>query len=227
MEEIAGIFNRCTLGIDATDGSYNSDQAYEVEREKLWGAYHFGRQGEDPVKQADWFLSHVKSGKEVSGKVLLALDIEFYPLDYEKKKIKPHFMSIDDAILFSKRVEERTGKRPGLYVGSTYLREYLRGAKLSKQVTDELYKSWLWLPRYYAKTKLDEIGNLIPSVPSSLTNANWTFWQHSESDNENPKGVFFSGKIGDFPADRDVFNGSPEQLQTFWKRNAWDYKFVK
>jgi GH25 family lysozyme M1 (1,4-beta-N-acetylmuramidase) len=214
-EEIDAVIHRCTKGVNGKDYQYLKVQADALRLGKLWGAYHFGRQDEDPTKQADWFVARVQNAQLAPGRpVVLALNIEYYA--GEKKA-----MRLSDAAIFMKRVKELTGGTIcGLYVGSTYLRK-LSQQNITPDQVDVLKEAWLWIPRYYAVTKADGVGNFIPTVPESLTWwSHWTFWQHSEAD-KPPRRTFFNNLLGKKRVDRDVFNGSPEQLANFWRKHSW------
>jgi len=102
---------------------------------------------------------------------------------------------LDGALTFLSRVNEVTGRFPGLYGGA-----FLKQA-LGKNHDSLLANCWLWLSQF---------GNT-PVVP-----ANWPFWTMWQ---------FTDGKAGPEPhtvngvgaCDRDKFNGDMEALNKLWK----------
>ncbi|MFP3024094.1 MAG: GH25 family lysozyme, partial [Wolbachia sp.] len=77
----------------------------------LWGAYHFGTEG-NGKNQADHFLKTVGESKNT----ILALDIE------ENKSGKN--ITVKQAEEFVKRVEEVTGRLPLIYGSSYFLKDF-------------------------------------------------------------------------------------------------------
>ncbi len=69
-KRVVAIIHRATIGFRA-DRKYAERRVEAKRRGYKWGAYHFGKPG-DPIKQADFFLSTVKPGKDD----LLALDLD-------------------------------------------------------------------------------------------------------------------------------------------------------
>jgi hypothetical protein len=115
----------------SVDSKYAERKAEGKKRGYKWGSYHIGRSGIDPVKQADFYLETTHPTEDE----VLALDIE---------NTSPSDMSIDDALLFIKRIKEKTGHYPLLYIP-----ERVRKAILSKYGADsEFAKTPLWYARY-------------------------------------------------------------------------------
>lgn len=107
-------------------------------------------------------------------------------------------MTLLEAKAFVQRIYDKTGQYPGIYGGS-----YLRG--LVKTGADPmLSKCWLWIAEYRMEIELP-IGW-----------DNYTFWQYTDGKGGvDPQPV--SGVSG--YCDRSVFNGSPEDLTTFWNNH--------
>ena len=118
--------------------------------------------------------------------VLLVLDLEDNPTGPS--------MSLEEARAFVTHVQNETGRAPGLYSGH-YIKQLLGSSP-----DPVLANCWFWLAQY---------------GPTAVVPANWntwTLWQYTD------------GSIGpgphEFPGigrcDRDKFNGSIDELKTFW-----------
>lgn len=127
---VAAVIHKATQGVAFVDPAYESRIEPAREAGLLWGAYHFGT-GDDPVAQADFFLS------KASGARVLALDFESNP--------DGSSMSVEQAGAFAARIEAVTGRWPGIY-GSDYLRESIGSAKDAV-----LSNCWLWIAEYAAE----------------------------------------------------------------------------
>lgn len=117
------------------------------------GAYHFGHPANDPVAEADFFLSVVNSRPAQPGD-LLALDLET-----NDGRSTAHVNAW--AKKFLERVEDRTGVRPLFYSGYAFADQYGKGL--------EEYPLWV---AHYGKPK----GKVAPP-------ADWHSWAiHQYSD---------------------------------------------
>ena len=182
LDGVVGVFHKATQGIGMTDNVYNSNRQEAQTAGLLWGAYHFGTKA-DGAAQADFFLSKANADSQT----LLVLD-------YEPNGNST--MTMDQARAFVKRVNEMTGRFPGLYSGSL-IKDQLGG----KPVDPILSQCFLWIAQYGPQPK-----NIPQTWPS------WTFWQYTDGI-AGPAPHSVNG-IG--PCDRDQFNGTIEQLQTLW-----------
>jgi lysozyme len=114
-------------------------------------------------------------------------------LDFEANPQGPS-MTLEEARAFVTHVNEVTGTFPGLYAGH-YLKELLGTAD-----DPVLANCWLWLSQY----------GPTPVVPHNWSD--WTMWQYTDGA-AGPKPHDITG-IG--RCDRDTFNGSVDELRTFW-----------
>ena len=120
-------------------------------------------------------------------------------LDFETNTLKGETtMSLAQAKEFVNRIHEKTGKYPGLYGGS-WLKEQVRAG-----ADPVLSNCWLWLSEYGPRTVL----------PNGWDR--YTFWQYTDG-NLGPGALPIDG-IGH--CDRDLFNGTAEELDAFWKANG-------
>jgi lysozyme len=126
---ILGIIHKATQGIAFVDPLYAIHQSRARAAGLLWGAYHFGTEG-DGVSQAAHFLETAQCVKQD----LLALDLEHDP--------QGAGMNLAQARDFVTHVQQKTGRWPGLYAGHDL--EELLGA----DPDPVLGQCWLWLAQY-------------------------------------------------------------------------------
>ena len=180
------VFQKATQYTSFIDGTYADRKKDAIAEGLLWGAYHFGAAG-DGSAQADYFLDTAQP----NGDTLLVLD-------FERDTVKGQStMPLADAHAFINRIQEKTGKLPGLYGGS-----YLKSLVQSKEDT-LLSQCWLWLADY----------RNTPSLPNGWTN--YTFWQYTDG-KHGPGAIPVTG-VG--ACDRDLFAGDAESLINFWKEH--------
>jgi len=187
---IIGIIHKATQGISFTDPSY--DQNYNQALGSLmWGAYHFGI-NHDGVEQAKHFLDFVG---DTTRKLLV--------LDFERNSINPaDSMTLQQARDFCLYIWKNTGHYPGLYTGN-YIKELLGNGK-----DIILQNCWLWIARY-ASQPIAAGPCFQQSWPV------WTMWQYTDGTVGNePREVPGIGAC-----DRDIFNGTIDQLIKLWWRN--------
>ncbi len=119
-------------------------------------------------------------------------------LDFEDNT-QGQSMTLAEAEAFVSHIYACTGRYPGLYSGHT-LKEALVAANISQPSQTVLSNCWLWLARYGAA----------PVVPPPWSQ--WTLWQYTDGNvGDQPHTVDGVG-----PCDREQFNGSAEELATFW-----------
>jgi len=182
QDGIVGVFHKATQGLAMTDSMYLTNRQKAQAAGQLWGAYHFGTKA-DGAAQADFFLSKANADSQT----LLVLD-------YEPNGNST--MTLDQARAFVKRVNEVTGRFPGLYSGSL-IKDQLGG----KPIDPILSQCFLWIAQY---------GPQVKNIPETWPS--WTFWQYT--DGVAGPGPHSVNGIG--PCDRDQFNGTTEQLQALW-----------
>jgi len=114
-------------------------------------------------------------------------------LDFEPNTTGPS-MSLEEARAFVTHVKDRTGRYPGLYSGH-YVKELL-----GTGADSVLGACWLWLAQY----------GPTPVVPPNWST--WTMWQYTDGAlGPDPKEIPGVGRF-----DRDLFNGSADDLRAFW-----------
>ena len=115
------------------------------------------------------------------------------PLDFGANHQGPS-MSLEEARAFVTHVRGTTGRWPGIYSGH-FIKELL-----GTQVDSVLNKCWFWLAQY-GPTAVLPVG-----WPA------WTLWQYTDGAvGQEPHEVDGVGRC-----DRDRFNGTAEQIRSFW-----------
>jgi lysozyme len=135
------------------DPSYESCRQDALEAGLLWGAYHFGVQGHDPVEQADFLLTAAIGPNKLASPKLLALDWEWNNADT---------MTAEQAALFVLHVFHRTGRWPMLYTSAAFL------ASIPRLVPAVILKCDLWLTGF----------TNAPVIPHQWATKGYRIWQH-------------------------------------------------
>lgn len=189
------------------------------------GVYYRLQNHVDAVVQADQFVSRAqaiaRSRSWSTSSLLLCGDF-----DAQSR--------LSDILRFMDRVEARTGVVPVAYLeNSAHLKILLGNADAATKA--KLRRMPYWLALYSHESGA---GPQFPAPgnPKGLVNQyrvwpDWTIWQYGgvdwEGGRSRPK-VYnhgpwrFSPYFGnmDRPLERNVFNGSPAQLQSFWQRHG-------
>ncbi|MBB5429134.1 GH25 family lysozyme M1 (1,4-beta-N-acetylmuramidase) [Paraburkholderia sp. JPY158] len=148
---VVAVIHKSTIGLTGIDPKYFERKADAKRRGYLWGSYHWGVAG-DPIKQADHYIDTVKP----SDNELIALDLE----DVHSSKL----MNADEAVLFIKRVKERTGRFPVLYTN------HASAKYISQRLPDVAFKD---SPLWYARFKPN-----VTDFPHGVWST-YTLWQFS------------------------------------------------
>jgi lysozyme len=208
-EGILGVIHEATYPRFEIDSKYIERQQAATRAGLLWGAYHYGN-GTDPIRQADHFLSVVSNAwaqidarARPSGILLV--------LDFEKNGHYPGgTMRLDQAIAFVERIRERTGKYPGIYSGEYHIQRTLNGARLSSAQTGVLGNCWLWLANYSSQPRATSPWDF------------WQLWQYcGDGRCKLPRSAYPKSVANVLKAERNIFNGTRTELQTFWQERGW------
>lgn len=114
-------------------------------------------------------------------------------LDFESNPTGPS-MSLEEARAFITQIKTATGRYPGFYSGHD-----IKDA-LGSSTDSVLANCWFWLAQY----------GPTPVVPQNWKT--WTLWQYTDGAlGPDPTEIPGLGRY-----DRDLFNGSAEQLRAFW-----------
>lgn len=206
---ILGVIHEATYPRNVPDEKYLARQAAATRAGLLWGAYHYANAG-DPIAQADFFLRTVSSAWRASDptsrprQVLLVLDMEkngHYP---------GGTMRVDQAVAFAQRIKQRTGEYPGLYSGENRIRAVLNNPQVSAAQKRVLEGCWLWVANYHYR-------------PVNVAPWNrWSLWQYTgDGVCDLPRGSFPKSIANIRNAERNIFDGTPGDVRTFWQAHGW------
>lgn len=147
----------------ATQGEYYKDPDFktnwtQAKKAKLHtGAYHFYVAGDDPIKQAENFISTVQEINK--GEMPPVLDLEqggmktgIHTATYQK-----------NVMLWLNKVEKELGIQPIIYTNYPFGNSYLNSPEFNKYD--------LWIAEYEVKQ---------PRVPTTWANKGWLIWQRAE-----------------------------------------------
>jgi lysozyme len=114
-------------------------------------------------------------------------------LDFESNPTGPS-MSLEEARAFVTHIKEATGRFPGFYSGHDIKQA------LGTSTDAVLRNCWFWLAQYRPT----------PVVPPNWSK--WTLWQYTDGAlGPEPKEIPGVGRF-----DREVFNGTEDELRAFW-----------
>lgn len=187
-KRVAAVIHKSSEGL-RTDSKYSERRQIALNRGYLWGAYHLGDRS-DPVKQADHFLTLV--GKDD----LMVLDLE----DTSSSR----FMTLDQALVFMKRVFEKTGKVPTIYANHSTAK--LINTKFKNESLIKNAKFW------YARFKSN-----VTDFPKGVWQG-YFLWQFSSEINCSRTGSCLYNVPGTkYDMDVNVFDGTKSELEACWK----------
>ncbi len=151
--KIRFVYVKASEGLHTVDARLRENWRGARQQGLKTGPYHFFHPDEDPVAQAEHFLSQLKSANiDLAGSLPPVLDIEIA----EGTKSTTLRRDIKQWL---HHVEKSTGCKPILYTSPHFW---------EKEDAGDFAAHHLWLADY-AKT---------PTVPKGWRR--WTFWQHSE-----------------------------------------------
>jgi len=181
---VTGVIHKATQGTGFVDKMYAPRKQPALNANLLWGAYHFGT-GDDVDKQVDHFLKTTNPDKSF---VLV--------LDFEKNEPEPdNSMSLDQAKAFLTAVEKRTGQRPRIYTGGSYMKQEVGAA-----ADPDLAKYRVWWAQYADAPKL---------------HATWSkFWLWQYSDGDSGPAQHSVPGVGN--CDCNTFDGDADALRQNW-----------
>jgi lysozyme len=148
---VAFAFMKATQGITTVDSMFNQNWNAVKSAGLLRGAYHFYQPGDDPVQQAEHFLTVVPHAQ---GDLPPVLDIETAGSSTPAQIVQGITTWLDT-------VQQGTGRTPILYTGKSFW---------NTLGTASFGGYPLWIAEYGVST---------PVLPSGWSR--WTFWQYSES----------------------------------------------
>lgn len=191
---IVGFIHKSTQGEFFVDSKFLERAEQGLSLSLLVGAYHFGVDG-NVEKQVDSFIGVLELllSKSSSFSILPCLDWEPNP------NTKEGTMSLTQAIDFVECFHRRTGVYPTIY-GGYWMIEQLRNKQVPSFSQCPLWQGYYKIPI-----------NIATSIWDS-----WTLWQYTDGKN----GPLPHSVAGIGPVDRNVFNGTLQELMAFWRGNC-------
>jgi lysozyme len=186
------VFCKATEGLTYKDPCF--DKNWKAIKDHGWirGAYHFARLNNDPVAEADFFISTVGALDETD---MLVLDVETSTLTGEA------FLQWN--LSWLERVESQTGVTPIVYTGGPFFTSH------GKPSVDEIKRFAhfpLWLAAY--------VNSPDKYIPVEWKDVGWKIWQHTGDVAPTGSSVLHvPGIHGN--VDRDEFVGSLDDLKSF------------
>ena len=149
INPVSFVFIKATEGVSMVDKDFSRNWKEAGRSGLKRGAYHFFRSSKDGTAQAELFIRTV--GDLRFKDLPPVLDIETIHRGGSRKRLN------EEAIKWLKAVESHYGKKPIVYTGSSFARDYR-----SKDITDN-YLVWV---AHYEK--------VLPSFEG------WTWWQFTD-----------------------------------------------
>lgn len=159
QDTLTFIICKATQGVTLRDPDFSNNWKTITAKGFVRGAYHFYQSQDDPVKQAQFFLSVVDSFSKQG----------FAPIvDFEEASIS-NTLTVsqiqNNLLAFLQQVEQRTGRKPIIYTDNNTGNRYLTVAAFADY------------PLFIA----DYNNTASPVLPGAWKNKQWHLWQKSES----------------------------------------------
>lgn len=159
QDTLAFVICKATEGITMVDPDFKNNWATITKKGFTRGAYHFYHCGDDPVKQANHFLSAVDSFSSA----------DFPPIiDFEETSIDKNCAVTQiqkNLLVFLATIKTKTGRTPIIYTDNNMGAKYL---------SDTAFAAYpLFIADYQNGNK--------PRLPGAWKNKQWAIWQKSES----------------------------------------------
>jgi len=186
-------FCKATESMTVIDSQFHNNWAGIKNVGLVRGAYHFAHTGNDPIIEADNFANSLG---QLDPTDMLVLDIETSDLT--------GLAFTNWVLAWLERVESKSGKLPIIYTGGPFFNAH--DGTPDPQTMAKLSKYPLWLAAYVVNP-----NNYIPDEWKAL---GWKFWQRSGDVAAPGDTVLHLPGVGG-PVDKDVFNGTLDQLKAF------------
>ncbi len=147
--DIDFVYLRASAGKNYKDKNLERNYKNAISNEYLVGFYHYYRFNEDPIKQADFFLSCIKNKQNTLPYVI---DVEDWG---NKSGNKPKKEISKEIELYIKHVKEKTNSEIIIYTNESGYNTY---------VSEKLDEFEIWICSFKRDVKI---------------NNHWLFWQYS------------------------------------------------
>jgi len=177
-DSLSFVICKATQGDDFVDPEFKDNWHQIKAKGLIRGTYHFYVCADDPITQANHFLSTVADlGPNDMAPIL---DIEQGSMS---KNISGKQM-VADILVFLKRVEQQINRKPMLYTDYAFAQQYFKDSPHSAELAE--YK--LWLAEYS--------GNAQPKIPTTWEAKGYKIWQKSASYSLDDKKVDYDAYTG-------------------------------
>jgi GH25 family lysozyme M1 (1,4-beta-N-acetylmuramidase) len=159
LDKLTFIICKATEGMDYIDPTFFSNWKSLKNKNIIRGTYHFYKDNDDPIIQAQHFLTVVKKWETYD--ITPIIDIEMLSLSTHNNIEKLQ----ENILIFLGYVENHTKRIPMIYTNYNFANQYLSNKKISKYP--------LWLAEYTSKD--------YPIIPNTWKNKGFKIWQKSDS----------------------------------------------
>ena len=170
---------KATEGVTYTDPDFKSNWNMIKQQGFVRGAYHFYHCADDPVQQANYFLSTVGTFSATDFPPIVDFEENSIDQGCSKSTIQKNLLQ------FLTILEQKTGKKPILYTDTNIG---------NSEINDPTFANYhLWIADYNSGTS--------PTVPSVWQTKSWTIWQKTPNyslDTYSNDFDVFNGSSDDF-----------------------------
>ena len=160
IPQLSFAISKATEGLTLRDDRFQTNRKLLQTRGVAHGGYHLFRQDDDPVAQAEFFLSTV--APIAQGDISPVVDVEDASLTQHPQTGESSLEA--GVLLMLKTLEARTGRSPILYTNLEFAQKYFASAEFAH------YR--LWLAEYTAGQ---------PEIPNAWRSSGYFIWQKSAS----------------------------------------------
>lgn len=165
-EKVRFCYAKASTGMTGRDKRWVQNAVGGTAAGIPFGGYHWIRPGfNDPIKEADNFCDALQAALDAGAKLGLApmVDLEEKPAAGSTAQSTISYL---DACC--ERIQQRTGRRPIVYTGSSYAASYLNRQKLRWPV---------WIAQYNKPSCAYPTETTNPNTLNDTTK-NWAVWQY-------------------------------------------------
>lgn len=152
---------KATQGKSYVDPDFHTNWNLITEKGLIRGAYHFYDASQDPIDQAEHFVTTLGELTSTDIGPILDIEPESIPTDFE---VDPLQLQVD-LYIFLRHVERLSGRKPIIYTDPSFGDEYLTNEKFGQYP--------LWVADYTDAPQ--------PTIPKVWSDIGYKFWQKSAS----------------------------------------------
>lgn len=159
QDTLTFVICKATQGLTITDPDFNNNWKTITTKGFIRGAYHFYQCADDPVKQAQFFLSVVDSFSKQGFAPIIDVEESSMSANCSASQIQSNLL------VFLKQIEQRTGRKPIIYTDNNTGNTHLTNA------------AFAGYPLFIA----DYNNVSSPVLPGAWKSKTWHLWQKSEN----------------------------------------------